>query len=296
MNLEYKNIDNRYYTIRQVLKQEFNIANRFISRLKQEKAILLNNEPMYIDKKLTLNDIITVKIDFEEEKNNKIVPIKMNLDILYEDDCILIINKPPFMPVHPSSAHFTDTLSNGVQYYFDLKNTKHKVRLVNRLDMNTSGIVVFAKNSYIQEILISQMKNKTFHKEYIALVQGFWKYNKGTINAPIKRKENSIIERIVSPDGDIAITHFEKQQQYAEYSLIKFLLETGRTHQIRVHCQYVGNPILGDTLYGTSSGLINRQALHAYKISFIHPLNNKNTVINAPIPEDIRLLISSNLI
>ena len=244
MNLEYINKDNKYNTIRQVLKQEFNIANRFISKLKQEKAILLNNEPMYIDKELKLDDIVVVKIDFDEEKSNKIIPIKMNLDILYEDECILIINKPPFMPVHPSSSHFTDTLSNGVQYYFDINKTNHKVRLVNRLDMNTSGIVIFAKNSYIQENLINQMKNRTFHKEYVALVQGFWKKEKGTINTLIKRKESSIIERMVSTDGDIAITHFEKQRQYDEYALVKFILETGRTHQIRVHCKYVGNPIL----------------------------------------------------
>lgn len=291
MKLEYINTNNKYLTIRQVLKNEFGIAGRFISKLKQEKAILLNNEPMYIDKELVENDIITINIDFEEENTNKIVPIEMKLNIIYEDDSLLIVNKPPYMPVHPSSSHFTDTLSNAVQYYYNKKNINHKVRLVNRLDMNTSGIVVFAKNAYIQENLINQMRKKEFHKEYIALVNGFWEENIGTISAPIARKIGSIIEREINPNGDIAITHFKKIKQYETYALVKFILETGRTHQIRVHCQYMNNPILGDTLYGSSSPLINRQALHAYKINFIHPITKEKFSAEAEIPEDIKTLI-----
>lgn len=172
MELEYINKDNKYKTIRQVLKQEFNIANRLISKLKQEKAILLNGLPMYIDKELSFNDKICIKIDFEEPENDKIIPVKMNLDIIYEDEALLIINKPSSMPVHPSSSHFTDTLSNGVQYYYNINNIKHKTHLVNRLDKDTSGIVIFAKNAYVQECLINQMKSNTFHKEYIALLAG----------------------------------------------------------------------------------------------------------------------------
>ena len=291
MQLEYTNLDNKYITIRQVLKQEFGIAGRLIARLKQEKAILLNNEPMYIDKQLRLNDRIIVKIDFKEATSNKVIPVEICLDILYEDEAVLIVNKPPFMPVHPSSSHLTDTLSNGVQYYINVHNINHKVRLVNRLDKNTSGIVIFAKNAYIQEQLIEQMRTNKFLKEYIGLVEGNWNDEIKTINAPIARKENSIIERKIDSSGDISITRASKIKQYDNYALMKFILETGRTHQIRVHCMHVGNPILGDTLYGHVSELISRQALHAYKVTFLHPISKKSVTIEADIPEDIKRLI-----
>lgn len=295
MQLEYINKNNEYKTIRDVLKKEFHIANRFISKLKQEKAILLNDEPMYIDKELTLNDKITVNIDFEEERTEKIIPIKMDLVILYEDESLLIVNKPPFMPVHPSSSHFTDTLSNGVQNYYDTIGLKHRVRIANRLDKDTSGIVVFAKNAYVHECLIEEMRKNIFHKEYIAIVDGIWERQSGTINVPISRKEGSIIERKVSENGDIAITHFEKIKDFGNCSEMKFILETGRTHQIRVHCQYVGHPILGDTLYGKESKLINRQALHAYKVNFIHPITKEKLEIIAPLPYDIKKALASAL-
>lgn len=291
MQLEFINIDNKYNTIRQVLKQEFNIAGRLIAKLKQEKGILLNGNPMYIDKQLCLNDKIIVKIDFDESESDKIIPVKMDLDILYEDEALLIINKPPFMPVHPSSSHFTDTLSNGIQFYYNAKNIKHKVRLVNRLDKDTSGIVIFAKNAYVQQCLIEQMNKKTFHKEYIALVDGILEEKNGIINAPISRKIGSIIEREISINGDNAITRFELIEQYENFAEVRFILETGRTHQIRVHSKHIGHPIVGDTLYGTYSPFINRQALHAYKVYFMHPINKTPIEIQAPIPNDIAKLI-----
>lgn len=291
MQLEYINKDNKYKSIRQVLTQEFHIANRLRAKLKQEKCILLNGESMYIDKELLLNDKVTVKIDFDEPESKKIIPIQMDLNILYEDESLLVINKPPFLPVHPSSSHFTDTLSNGVQYYFNSIGFKHKVRLVNRLDKDTSGIVIFAKNTYIQESLIEQMRKNIFHKEYIALVEGNLESEKGTINVPIARKTGSIIEREVNPNGDIAITHFEKIKKYDGFTMVRFIIETGRTHQIRVHSKHIGHSIIGDTLYGNPSSLINRQALHAYKVSFIHPITNKKIEFKADIPEDMNKLI-----
>ena len=150
---------------------------------------------------------------------------------------------------------------------------------------------MFAKNEYIQEQLIQQMKNNIFKKEYIGLLKGNLDNSNGTICAPIARKKNSIIEREVSSVGNIAITHYELIKNYNEYCLVKFLLETGRTHQIRVHCSYINHSILGDTLYGNSSSLINRQALHAYKVTFIHPIINKKIEIIAKLPDDIKKLI-----
>ena len=294
MKLEYiLNELTKYQTVKQILKEEFLLSDRLIIKLKNSKQIYLNNIPVFINHKIEHNDNITVDLDFEEVCEN-IVPTKMNLDILYEDDGLLIINKPHFIPVHPSMDHYEDSLSNGVKYYFDSIGLKRKIRPVNRLDKNTSGIVIFAKNEYIQECLIRQMKFDIFEKEYIAILEGNIDRKKYTINVPISRKENSIIERCVSSNGDNATTIVELIKNYDSYSLVKCYLKTGRTHQIRVHTSYIGHPILGDDLYGNKSNLINRQALHAYKISFIHPLTKRKFEIDASIPNDIKKLIHSS--
>ena len=294
MKLEYKvNEQTKYANIRQVLINEFNLSNRLILRLKRANQIYLNNIPTHIHHELNLNDIILVDISFEEECEN-IVPTKMDLDILYEDDGLLIVNKAPNIPVHPSLNHYEDSLSNGVKYYFNSIGLKRKIRPINRLDKDTSGIVLFAKNEYIQECLIKQMKSNKFEKEYLALVDGIVTKDKQTIIVPIARKDSSIIERCIRDDGDYAETDIELVNTYANYSLIKCKLKTGRTHQIRVHTNYIGHPILGDTLYGKSSSLINRQALHAYKVKFIHPITKEHVQIECTLPQDMLTLIDTN--
>lgn len=293
MKLEYA-VDNlsKYINIRQVLKEEFLISDRLIIKLKKAKQIYLNGFPAFINQTLSINDKIVVDLDFEEDSDN-IVPVAMNLNILYEDDAMLIINKLPFTPVHPSINHFKDSLSNGVKYYFDSIGLKRKIRPVMRLDKNTSGIVIFAKNEYVQECLIKQMKSGDFKKEYLAIVNKIIDGEFQVIDAPISRKNNSIIERCVSNDGDNAITEVQLIESSENYSLVKCNLKTGRTHQIRVHLSYIGHSILGDDLYGTKSALINRQALHAYKVMFIHPLTHKKLEINCKLPEDILKLIKN---
>ena len=227
-----------------------------------------------------------------EEENDNIVPVKMNLDILFEDDCLLILGKPAGIAVHPSILHFDDSMSNGVRYYFDLIGLKKKIRPVNRLDLNTSGIIVFAKNEYIQECLIRQMNENQFKKEYIAIVSGILDKKVGTINLPIARKENSIIERCVSPNGKTAITHYEVLKEFSDaISIVKCSLQTGRTHQIRVHFMEIGHPLIGDSLYGSKSSIINRQALHCNHISFIHPITHKTLSIDCELPLDMKLII-----
>lgn len=291
MDLEYKIINNKYDNIKQVLKEEFYISDRLLKKLKLNHQIFLNYIPVNINySDLKIGDLISIVLDFEEEYDN-IVPLKSNLNIIYEDNYLLVVNKPSNMPVHPSCNHFEDSLSNIVKYYFDCIGLKRKIRIVNRLDKDTSGIVIFAKNEYIQESLIQQMKNNTFKKEYLAILNGILEKNSDIISAPIARKENSIIERCVNFEtGDIAITHYDLIKTINnKYSLVHFVLETGRTHQIRVHSAYIGHPILGDTLYGSSSNLINRQALHAQKVSFIHPITEKIMILEAPLPEDMRI-------
>lgn len=276
--------------VKQILKNEFLLSDRLIRKLKLNNKIYINSIPVSVNFKVNTNDVISVNIDFEEDNSN-IVPTKMDLDIIYEDTAYLIINKPAGVPTHPSCLHYTNSLSNGIKYYFDSIDLKKKIRPVNRLDKNTSGIVVFAKNEYIQECLIRQMQNNIFKKEYIAILSGILEKSVGTIDAPISRKDDSIIERCISINGDKAITEYKVIQTIKNNSLVLFKLKTGRTHQIRVHSQYLGHHILGDTLYGTSSSIINRQALHSYKINFIHPISKEKVTYIAPFPNDMSKII-----
>lgn len=282
----------KYINLKDLLKNHFEISDRLLVKLKHNQKLFINDVSVPVNAPLNVNDIVSVCIDFVEDNSN-IVPIKMNLKIIYEDDAFLVINKPAGMPVHPSQDHFEDSLSNGIKFYFDEIGLQKMIRPVNRLDKDTSGLVVFAKNEYVQECLVKQMKSKQFIKEYLAICNGVLENKSGTINAPIARKSNSIIERCISPDGDTAITHFEVLENTSTYSVVKCLLETGRTHQIRVHMAYIGHPLLGDTLYGTSSPLISRQALHAYKIKFIHPINKNTLEFSAPIPADFEKIIKN---
>lgn len=281
-------IEENNKTIKQILKERLFISDRLLAFLKKNSLILYNNDKITnLNILARLNSTVTVDLNFEEDNNN-IVPIKMDLKIIYEDEALLIIDKPAGIPVHPSILHYTNSLSNGVKYYFDSINLKKKIRPVNRLDRNTSGIVIFAKNQYIQECLIHQMQTKEFKKTYLAVVEGHLKKLNGTIDAPITRKENSIIERCVAENGEKSITHYKvlKQNFEKNYDIVECLLETGRTHQIRVHLSYIGHPLIGDTLYGNNSKYISRQALHAYKVEFIHPITNKLTQFTSDVPKD----------
>ena len=225
MKLTYIKKYTKYNTIRQVLKRDFNISNKLLTKLKKENKIFLNGKNIYLDYTLNYDDKIEVFIDFKEDSSN-IKPVKMNLNIVYEDEYFIVLDKPCNMPIHPSILHYEDTLSNGLKYYFNENKIYKKIRPVNRLDRNTSGLVIFAKNEYIQELFIKQMNHNLLHKEYIALLEGNIKNDEGIIDAPITRKKDSIIERCVSPDGDIAITTYKVIKRYNKYSLVKFNLIT----------------------------------------------------------------------
>lgn len=293
MNLSYQiDKDEHYDNVLHVLKEQFLLSDRLITKLKKANKIYLNDLQTYTKKTLTVGDTVSVLIDFEEDNSN-IVASNIPLNIIYEDDYLLVLNKPANIAIHPSILHFDNSLSNGVKFYFDKLGLKKKIRIVNRLDRNTSGIVVFAKNEYIQECLIKQMKTKELKKEYLAIAKGILESKSGTLNFPIARKEGSIIERTVSSDGDSAITHYDVVKEFNNLSLVHIVLETGRTHQIRVHFSHIGHPILGDTLYGSPSELINRQALHSYKLTFIHPVTKKVVSLEAPLPNDIKNIINN---
>lgn len=292
-----------YQTIKEVLKIEFSMSDRLLLKLKKLQKISLNFEVVYIHHPIQKGDVIQCDLEYEEDNSN-IIPTPLPLSILYEDDGYLAIDKPLGIPVHPSCDHYADSLSNRVRSYFDQIGLKKKIRPVNRLDKDTSGLVIFAKNEYIQECLVKQMKTKDFVKKYIAIVKGHLESKKGIIKAPIARKEKSIIERCVNPTGDTAITHYEVLTQkqieklfHCEYSnkvndfdIVECTLETGRTHQIRVHMAHIGHPLLSDTLYGTSSSLISRQALHCYYMRFVHPITKQEVVYKSNLPEDMSVI------
>lgn len=273
-----------YYNVRDVLKNYFKISSRLIFVLKSNNCITLNNKQCDLKKLIKENDEITVSLDFDEDNSN-IVPTKINLDIIFEDNSFLIVNKTANIAVHPSIAHYSDSLSNGIKYYFDSINLKKKIRPVNRLDRDTSGLVIFAKNQYVQEQLIKQMQDKIFKKEYLGILDGTLDKKTGTIDAPIARKEGSIIERCIAGSGKTAITHYEVIKEFSDYSLVKCLLETGRTHQIRVHFASIGHPLIGDSLYGEKSNLRDGQALTCVGLTFVHPINKKIMEFKIPFVE-----------
>lgn len=287
MEINYE-IKNNTQTINSTLQNELKISSRLLYKLIKLNKIELNHKPCDTRKTGTFGDTITINFDYEEDNSN-IIPTKMNLNIIFEDDWLLVVNKPAGIAIHPSVLHYSDSLCNGIKFYFDKIGLKKKIRPVNRLDLNTSGLVVFAKCEYIQECLINQMKNNQFNKEYLAVCNGFFDKKSGTINLPIARKENSIIERCISENGQTAITHYEVLKEFDNYSLVKCSLETGRTHQIRVHMSAIGHPLLGDSLYGSISDLINRQALHCFNLQFIHPVYNNDLNFWSDLPNDFKI-------
>lgn len=290
MKLKYLVKNNKYKNINEILSLEFKISTRLKNKLIKNNRIFLNDNICDTRIPVKIGDKLIIDFNYNEDNSN-IVPTEMNLDIVYEDEWLLVVNKPSGITIHPSILHFNNSLSNGIRAYFDKIGLKKKIRPVNRLDKDTSGLVIFAKCEYIQECLSLQMQEGILKKEYLCLVSGTINPKSGTINLPIARKEGSIMERCIDEKGKQAITHYKVIKEFKNYSLVECRLETGRTHQIRLHMASIGHPLLGDTLYGTSSSLISRQALHSYKIKFIHPITKKEIELIAKLPQDINTCI-----
>ena len=292
MTISYK-VQKSDISIKQILKEKFDMSENLIIKLKKNKRIVLNSNIVYINQNISEGDLLSIDLDFEETSDNIVSNKAIQFNILFEDESMLIVEKDASLPVHPSILHFEDSLSNGIRYYFDINNIKRKIRPVNRLDKDTSGIVIFAKNEYIQECLIKQMKTNVFKKYYIAIIDGILSKKEGTIDAKIARKEGSIIERCIDNEkGVTSITHYRvlEENKSKNLSKVEFILETGRTHQIRVHSKYIGHPIIGDFLYGKRDENLNRHLLHSYKIEFIHPITKEKMVIKSKLPNEFNIL------
>lgn len=282
-------------TVKEILINELGFSKRAITYLKSKSnGILINGQHVTVRTIVKENDVLTINCEDCVNNEEKLVPSSVLPDIIYEDEDIIALNKPAFMPTHQSQGHFYDTLANSLAYYFKLQNRPFVFRSVNRLDKNTSGIVLVAKNRLASSYLSEQMKNDGISKSYIAILQGELDGDGGIIETHIRRKEKSIILREVcekTDDSKIATTSYKILTQKNGLTLVLATPITGRTHQLRVHFAYLGAHILGDDLYGKESPLINRHALHAYKLCFSHPKTNTETELFAPLPQDIKNII-----
>jgi len=305
INLVLKYITNKEdigTKLKYILKSKMYISNILLNKLKLNNSILVNNEEKFVNYIVKENDEITISIPNNDKKfSNKFKITNKELNILYEDEYLLIIDKESNTPIHPSSDNYTNTLSNYVAYYLENKGI-NGIHILTRLDKNTSGICIFAKNEYIQELFIRKKYDIKLQKEYLCIVNGIVEKEHDVIEAPIARKENTIILREVNESGDYAKTeYFTLNRNYDKnYSVIKILLHTGRTHQIRVHMSYLGHTLLGDDLYAKDNEkefikkYITRHALHCKKISFYHPITNRYIEIESNIPNDILTIYNEN--
>lgn len=262
-------------------------SRHILSSMKADKeALTRNGQRIGGREQLLAGDYFRVRL-LETVDSDGIIPVSMPLSILYEDEDILVINKPADMPVHPSIGNYTNTLANGVAAYLDAKDEHSPFRCINRLDRDTSGALILAKNAFSAAVLSTQMRNRQIRRTYLAVVEGITPPN-GTISAPISRVDDSVIERHVDfLHGEPAVTHYERLETKNEHSLLEIHLETGRTHQIRVHMGYIGHPLPADYLYHPEYDCFKRQPLHSLQLEFRHPVTDKPMCLLAPVSEDM---------
>jgi len=271
------------------LREKLLLSRNAVIRIKKSGTLTVNGLIAHTDRLLREGE--RVEFELTDENSTNMLPERMELDIEYEDEYLLVINKAAGMPTHPSGRHQTGTLANGLAFYLNSRGIELAVRPVNRLDRNTSGLVVFAKNSHVQHLLNLEAYKSRMIKEYLAVVHGRITGSTGTIDAPIAREKEHSVVRVVREDGSRAVTHYRVIESYRDSTLLALILETGRTHQIRVHMAYLGHPLLGDDLYGGSLERIKRQALHACSIKMLHPITNTDMEFSAELPQDIRELV-----
>ena len=288
-NMTYR-IEEGNITIKDFLLSN-NISSKAISTLKKQvDGILVNGKVQFTNYKLQPNDILSINLDENNDYEN-IIATKMDLNILYEDDDIVIVNKSADITVHPSKKYFTNSLVNGLTYYYQNKNMDVKLHCITRLDKETSGCVLFAKNRIAANCLSNMVKQKEISKTYLSLASGKVSKQHFLISAPISRISKGNILRCVDfQTGKEALTECFLLEYYPsnDISLLKCLLHTGRTHQIRVHLQYINHPIVSDSLYNKSCNLLLRQGLHCYNIRFIHPISHQLIDVTSQLPADLK--------
>lgn len=276
--------------LRDYLKNRLDLSSRNIKRLAGDRQIYVDRKRVHLDYRIKGGESLVLNLDREEEQDMARVP--MNLDIIYEDSSLVVVNKPPFLVVHPTRNHKDDTLTNGLLWHFQETGDPAIVRLVSRLDMNTSGLVMVAKNQFIHSAFARAKEEDKPVKTYLAISDGYWPMKSGVIDAPIHWPDQDDYRRVVDVEGQNSRTRYRILDEFSGFSLVEFILETGRTHQIRVHASHMGHPLIGDELYG---GPIfeerPRQYLHAWKLDLRHPMTNEKLNLLAPLPKDMAVFM-----
>ena len=281
-------------TINQILRQNYKFSSRFRTKMKYQSLVDLNGSPAPGYLRPAAGDVIGVRLP---EESSDFPPENIPLDIIFEDDDLILVNKQPGIIVHPTKGHPEHTIANAVMYYMQQTDQVFKVRFANRIDMDTTGIIIVAKNANAQNDLSNQMRHNSVIKKYIALVEGCVEEDHFTIDLPIGRPDQISIQRKVMEEGgknavtEVRVIDRFDSEKYGPHTLLEILLHTGRTHQIRVHLSHIGHVIAGDVLYGGRTDIISRQALHAYHIEFTHPATGEYMTFETDLPEDIRSAI-----
>lgn len=267
-----------------------------IEKMLENKFITVNEKIEKPSYKVKENDIIEIKDGYVEETD--IVPVKMDIDIVYEDDDLMVVNKPSGLVVHPGSGNYDNTLVNGLMHYTNSLsdiNGEERPGIVHRIDKDTSGLLLIAKNNKTHAILTEYFKNhENIKREYLALICGNFPHDSATIDAPIGRDAKDRKKMTVTDvNAKEAVTHLKVVKKYKDYTLVSLILETGRTHQIRVHMNYIGYPVYNDPVYNTKKCTEFGQFLHSYKMDFIHPITKKEMHFEAPLPEEFKSFIDA---
>jgi len=286
--LQAEDSGQKYLTI---LLHKFHFSLRLLQRLKQGEQVWINGKFTYLTARGKEGEMLSIHLFPAEETN---IPAEnLPLDILYEDEYLLVVNKPVGQVVHPTHRYLTNTLGNAVIGYWERKGEHRLYRPIHRIDRNTSGVVIIAKNQFAHQQLAWQLERGHIQKKYFGFVEGTVLENQGTIDDPIGFAPDSFIKRQVQPDGQPARTHYRVLHRYPKATFLEFILETGRTHQIRAHCEGIKHPLLGDDLYNGDTTLLARQALHSSMYAFLHPATGQPMVLRAPFPEDLRKLMKT---
>ena len=277
--------------IEQYLRRKGYSGQNLAEIKRMPQSVLVNGEHYYMKHELNTGEHLSIHI-CETKCSEKIPPIQIPLDIVYEDEDIIVINKPAGMPIHPSLNNYTNSMANALAWYYQEQGKPFIFRCCNRLDRDTSGLTVVAKHLVSGNILSDMVRRRDIHREYLAIVRGHVSPEAGTINAPLARKPGTIIERTVDwEQGETAITHYRLIEERNGHSLVSLRLETGRTHQIRIHMKYLGYPLIGDYLYNPDMEYIGRQALHSHRLSFTHPITGEPMEFTAPLPKDMEKVL-----
>ena len=288
-------VDEENVRIDKYLASKTDYSRETITKMLAEEYILVNGKSIKASYKVKVGDVILIKDGFVKEMN--LEATKMDIDIVYEDEYLMVINKDSGVVVHPGAGNSNDTLVNGLLYYNKTlsKGEEFRPGIVHRLDKDTSGLMIVAKNDKAHELLADDFKNKRIHREYIALLDGVFPQEKAIIDAPIGRSKQYFDKMEVCKDGKKAITNLEVIKKYKDYTLVKLVLETGRTHQIRVHLAYIGYPVHNDPVYSNKACTDFGQFLHSAYLKFKHPITGEVLEFNSKLPEEFQTFIDNLL-